>query len=235
MGLIGEEFLKLTWNHDNITMKTLEHLFEARARYSGTVRVHFSSNGRIRPDLISPRVSLLTHNPSSTKEPSRAFLEISSPLQRAPLATHYALRTSAPVHDHARQQAVDNVVVLVEVQHGDGGHLPGAAAGAARPRRVGHVHQVRVRIPLQEHVRALAGAVVGLVPLGRDDEVPAELLEVHGERVAAAARLLRVFVAAQAERALGPPARRVRRVHLHERRQVRRRPALAGLLRTIFS
>lgn len=76
--------------------------------------------------------------------------------------------------------------------------------------------QVGVRVLLHEHVLTLARAVVGLVALGRDDPVPAEGFEVHGERVAAAAGLGGVLIAVQAQipsRALGG----LQNFHLQER------------------
>lgn len=54
---------------------------------------------------------------------------------------------------------------------------------------------------LHEDVGTLAGAVVGLVALGSNDPVPAELLEVHGQGVATAADLGRGLVAVQADHA----------------------------------
>lgn len=62
---------------------------------------------------------------------------------------------------------------------------------------------MRVRVLLQEGERTVARAVVGLVPLGRYYPVPAVLVKVHSQRVAAAARLLRVLVAVEPE---GPSA-----------------------------
>lgn len=117
-----------------------------------------------------------------------------------------SLRTAASVHHHAWDFPVDNLLLVVEVEHVNGGHL---GRGAARPcgtSGVGVLDQVCVRVLLHEHVLALAGAVVGFVALGRDDPVPAEGLKVDGERVAAAAGLRRVLIAVQAQvppRALG--------------------------------
>lgn len=91
---------------------------------------------------------------------------------------------------------------------------------------MGHLDEVRVRVLLQRDVRAVAGAVVGLVPLRGDDEVPAELLEVHRQRVAAAERLLHVLVAVQPEhgplRALLPVllGEDLNERHLHTREQM---------------
>lgn len=112
------------------------------------------------------------------------------------------LRAAASVHHHPGQHAVDDVEIRVEVQHRDGRHLPGSTTGARRPLRVRLLDQMRVRVLLQEDVRALAAAVVGLVPLRRDDPVPAELLEVHRQRVPAAADFVGVLFAVQADHAL---------------------------------
>lgn len=128
----------------------------------------------------------------------------------------------APVGHHAGQQAVDDVQVLVEVQHRDGGQLAGHAArprARVRARRlVGQLGQVRVRVLLQEHQRTLAGTIVGRVLPGRDDPVPAELVKVHGQRVPAAPGLRGRLVAVDAQHvALGPRPPVVLRVHLQVR------------------
>lgn len=92
------------------------------------------------------------------------------------------LTASATVHHHARQHAEYNVGLMIEVQHRDGRHLAGRATwpcARVLARPVGHLRQMGVRVPLQEHQRTLAGTVVSLVPLRRDDPVPAEVLEIH--------------------------------------------------------
>lgn len=127
------------------------------------------------------------------------------------------LRAATAVDDHAGQEAVDDVEVGIEVEHGDGGHLAGGAAWPRSTGGAGHVRHVCVRVLLQEHEGTLARAVVGLVLLGRDDPVPPEGLEVHRQRVAAAARLLAVLVAVVAERPFGPELPVVRHVDLEER------------------
>ncbi|CAN8020861.1 unnamed protein product, partial [Ixodes persulcatus] len=111
---------------------------------------------------------------------------------------------AASIDDHARQHAVDDVVVIVEVEHRNGRDLARGAAGASGAGQVHLLYEVRVRVLLHEHVWALAAAVVGLVALGRDDPVPAELLEVHRQRVAAAALLARVLLAVEAYHAPRP-------------------------------
>ena len=120
------------------------------------------------------------------------------------------------VHHHGRDLPVDDLLLAVEVEHVDGRHLGGRAAGPRRAPRVGLVHQVRVRVLLQVHELALARAVVGPVAFGRDDPVPAELLEVHGQRVAAAPRLRGLLVAVQA-RVPARPLGAVEDLHLDER------------------
>lgn len=94
---------------------------------------------------------------------------------------------------------MDDLLLVIEVQHVNGGHL---GRGAARPRGASGVrvlHQVGVWVFLHEHVLALAGAVVGFVAFGCNDPVPAERFEVHRQRVAAAAGLRGVLVAVQAQ------------------------------------
>lgn len=108
------------------------------------------------------------------------------------------LRTATPVDNHAGQDAVDDVVVLVEVQHRDAGHAPRRTA-RARVDRVRLLRQMRVRVLLQKHVRTLSRAVVRFVSLRRDDPVPAELLEVDRQRVPTATRFVRVLFAVQAD------------------------------------
>lgn len=102
------------------------------------------------------------------------------------------------VDHHGRDLSVDDLLLAVEVEHVYGRHLGGRAAGPGGAPRVGLVHQVRVRILLQVQELTLPGAVVGPVAFGSDDPVPAELLEVDGERVPAAARLRRLLVAVEA-------------------------------------
>lgn len=114
------------------------------------------------------------------------------------------LGAATAIHHHARDLAVDNLLLVIEVEHVDGGHLGGRAAGPGRAPRVGLLHQVGVRVLLHKHVLALAGAVVGLVAFRGDDPVPAKSLKVHREGVAAAAGLARVLVAVQAQVPPGP-------------------------------
>lgn len=102
------------------------------------------------------------------------------------------------VHNHGRDLAVDDLLLAVEVEHVDGRHLGRCAAGPRRASRVGLVDQVSVRVLLQVQELTLPGAIVGPVALGCDDPVPAELLEVDSEWVAAAAGLSRLLVAVEA-------------------------------------
>lgn len=95
---------------------------------------------------------------------------------------------AAEIHDHGRDLAVYDLLPVVEVEHVDGGHFGGRAAGPGRAARIRLVHQVRVRELLQVHLLTLARAVVRLVALGCNYPVPAKVLKVYGERVAAAAR-----------------------------------------------
>lgn len=128
----------------------------------------------------------------------------------------FCLRASAAVHHHAGNLAVDDLLLVIEVEHVYGRHLGGGAAWARRASGIGVLDQVSVRVLLHEHVLTLARTVVGFVALGRDDPVPAESLKVHCERVAAAAGLGGVLVAVQTQvppRAFGG----LENFHLQER------------------
>lgn len=98
-----------------------------------------------------------------------------------------SLRAAASIHNHARDFAVNDLLLVVEVEHVNGRHLGWGTARPCRASGVGVPHQVSVGVFLHEHVLALAGAVVGFVAFGGDDPVPAERLEIHSQRVAAAA------------------------------------------------
>lgn len=130
---------------------------------------------------------------------------------------HVQLRATTTLNYHARQQAVDDVEVGVEVEHGYSFHL---AWSAARPcaRGLGHVpSDIRVRVLAHEGDGALARAIVGFVLLGCNDPVPAERLEVHCQGVATAPGLLAVLLAIT-HGALGPVlSRLVSHVHLQKR------------------
>lgn len=110
---------------------------------------------------------------------------------------------AAVVDHHGRDLSIDDLLLAVEVEHVDGWHLCGRAAGPRGTPRVGLVHQVCMRVLLQVHELALPWAIVGPVAFGRDDPVPAKLLKVDGERVAAAAGLCRLLVTVEARVAAG--------------------------------
>lgn len=110
-----------------------------------------------------------------------------------------SLGAATSIYHHSRDFAVDDLLLVIEVEHVNGGHLGRGAAGPGRAPGVGVLHQVGVWVLLHEHVLALAGAVVGFVTLGGNDPVPAERLKIHSQGVAAAARLRGVLVAVQAE------------------------------------
>ena len=120
------------------------------------------------------------------------------------------------VHHHGRDLSVDDLLLAVEVEHVDRRHLGGRAAGPRGAPWVGLVHQVCVWVLLQVQELALPRAVVGPVAFGRDDPVPAELLEVDGERVAAAAGLRGLLVAVEARVAAGSLGT-VEDLHFNER------------------
>lgn len=112
------------------------------------------------------------------------------------------LATATPVHDHAGEHAVNDVVVHVVVQHRYGGHFAGRTT---RPRaELGHLHQMRVRVFLEQHWIARARTVVGHVLFRCDYPVPAELLEVDRQRVPATPRLRGRLVACQSGRYVPP-------------------------------
>lgn len=108
-----------------------------------------------------------------------------------------SLRTAASIYNHPRDFAMNDLLLVIEVEHVNGGHLCRGTAGPRRASGVGVLHQVCVRVFLHEHVLALAWTVVGFVAFGRNDPVPAEGLEIHGQGVATAAGLGGVLVAVQ--------------------------------------
>ena len=110
-----------------------------------------------------------------------------------------SLRAATSIHHHPWDLAMDNLLLVIEVEHVNGGHLGRGTAGPCRAAGVGVLHQVGVWVFLHEHVLALAGAVVGFVAFGGNDPVPAERLEIHSQRVATAARLGGVLVTVQAK------------------------------------
>lgn len=126
-----------------------------------------------------------------------------------------SLRAATSIHHHPWDFAMNYLLLVIEVEHVNGGHLGRGAAGPCGASGVGVLHQVGVRVFLHEHVLALAGAIVGFVAFWGNDPVPAKSLEIHSQRVAAAAGLGGVLVAVQAEvspRALG----RLENLHFQE-------------------
>lgn len=103
-------------------------------------------------------------------------------------------RAATAIHHHGGDLAIDDLLFSVEIEHVDGRHLGGRAAGARSATWAGLVHQVCVRILLQVHVVTLARAVVGLVAFGGNNPVPAEVFKVHSEWIAAAAGLGRILI-----------------------------------------
>lgn len=126
------------------------------------------------------------------------------------------LKTSATVHHHGGDLAIDDLLFLVKVEHVDGRHLGGGAARARGSSGVGLVDQVGMRVFLQMHVLTLPGAIVGLVALGGYNPVPAKVFKVHRERVAAATGLWRVLITVQSQVPPDTPGP-LRDLHLHER------------------
>lgn len=94
---------------------------------------------------------------------------------------------------------MDDLLLVIEVEHVNGGHLGRGTAGPCGASGVGVLHEVSVRVFLHEHVLALAGTIVGFVAFWGNDPVPAERLEIHSKRVATASRLGGMLVAVQAE------------------------------------
>lgn len=111
----------------------------------------------------------------------------------------YSLRAATSIHNHPWDFAMNDLLLVIEVEHVNGGHLSWGTAWPCGASGVGMLHQVSVRVFLHEHVLALAGAVVGFVAFGGNDPIPAKCLEIHSQRVATAARLGGVLIAIQAE------------------------------------
>ena len=97
------------------------------------------------------------------------------------------------------------------------GHFSGRAAGPTdAPSPVGQLQDVAVGVALKKDEGAFAGAVVGLVPLRRQDPIPAELVKVDGEFVAAAALLLALtFLAVHSDHPLSPVLAQRLRLYLN--------------------
>lgn len=110
-----------------------------------------------------------------------------------------SLRAATSIHNHPRDFAMNDLLLVIEVEHVNGWHLCRGTAGPRRASGVGVLHQVSVRVFLHEHVLALAWTVVGFVAFGCNDPVPAEGLEIHSQGVATAAGLGGVLVTVQPE------------------------------------
>lgn len=102
------------------------------------------------------------------------------------------------VNHHRWDLSVDDLFLAVEVQHVDGWHLGGCAAGPRRAPRIGLVYQMCMWVLLQVQELTLPWTIVGPVALGRNDPVPSELLEVNCEGVSTAARFCRFLVTVEA-------------------------------------
>lgn len=111
---------------------------------------------------------------------------------------------------------MNDLLLVIEVEHVNGRHLGRGTAGPCRASGVGVLHQVGVRIFLHKHVLALARAIVGFVAFGGNDPVPAERLKVHSQRVATAARLSGMLIAVQTEVSPGAFGR-LKNFHFQER------------------
>lgn len=94
-------------------------------------------------------------------------------------ASSSSLRAATSIHHHPWNLAVNDLLLVIEVEHVNGRHLGWGAAGPRGASRVGVLHQVGVRVFLHEHVLALARAVVRFVAFRGNDPIPAERLKVH--------------------------------------------------------
>lgn len=110
-----------------------------------------------------------------------------------------SLRAATSIHNHPRDFSMNDLLLVIEVEHVNGGHLGWGTARPCGTSGVGVLDQVSVRIFLHEHVLALAGAIVGFVAFGSNDPVPAECLKINSQRVATAARLSGVLITVQAK------------------------------------
>ena len=137
-----------------------------------------------------------------------------------PLLSRHSLcpysRASTTVHHHGGDLAIDYLLFVVKVEHVDGWHLGGGTAGTCIPPGVGLVHQVGVWVLLQVHVLTLSRAIVGLVALWGNNPVPAKVLKVHCEGVAATPGLWRILITVQTWVPPGPLGA-LWDLHLHER------------------
>lgn len=102
------------------------------------------------------------------------------------------------VNHHGGDLSIDDLLLAVEVEHVNGRHLGGRAAGPSCTPWVSLVHQVCMWVLLQVQELTLPRAVVCSVAFGRDNPVPTELLKVNGEWVSTAACLHRLFITVEA-------------------------------------
>ena len=108
------------------------------------------------------------------------------------------------VNHHRRDLSIDDLFLAVKVEHVDGRHLGGCAAGPRCAPRIGLVNKVCMWVLLQVQELALPRAIVGSVALGRNDPVPPELLKVNRERVSTTARFCGFLIAVEARVAPRP-------------------------------
>lgn len=127
-----------------------------------------------------------------------------------------SLRAAAAIHHHARNLSMDDLLLVVKIEHIYGWHFGGCTARAGRASRISVLHQMGVRVLLHEHVLTLAWTVVGLVALRSNDPIPSKCLKVHCERVAAAARFSWVLITVQAKITTRTLCR-LENLHLQER------------------
>lgn len=80
------------------------------------------------------------------------------------------------IHQHVRDLAIEILLLVTEVEH-----LGRCASEPRRSSWIGLLYQVGVQTLSDEHLLALAGAVVGLVALRCNDPVPDQSLKVHCE------------------------------------------------------
>lgn len=61
------------------------------------------------------------------------------------------LRTPTSIDYHSRQHAVDDVVVVVKVQHGNAGHFSGTTTWTSHSRRLCLLDEMSMRVLLHEN------------------------------------------------------------------------------------
>lgn len=106
---------------------------------------------------------------------------------------------AATVVDHHRGDlSIDDLFLAIEIQHVDGWHLGGCAAGPSGAPWIGLVYQVCMWVLLQVQELTLPWAIVGPVALGCNDPVPSKLLKVNCEGVSTAACFGRFLITVEA-------------------------------------